>query len=395
MTVKDKQVVQQNEQTHAELDPLREGAFAIATKELKGLLSQSKQAFLIGAGCSKCAGLPLMDELTTKTLESIQNTDKAHAILQGLQTQFTGGKGCTIEDYMSEIVDLISIADRRDHRNAKGKEVPIGDKQYNVSELKDALSTIKLAISKTISDCNLEIKHHQLFVRALHEQLQSGKPGANRIVDYFILNYDTLIEDALSLERIPLADGFSGGMTGWWNPSTFDENFLRARVFKIHGSIDWCSFEDDLLPRRLRNNLKKLSSNDEPVLIWPAATKYRESQRDPYAQLIERMRKILRPNQYEELVLTVMGYSFGDSHINYEIDRALKESEGRLTVIVFTEDEQPKGLIENWIDDPKTKEDVRIYSKNGFCHADKAYESKDDLPWWKFEVLARILGGEL
>ena len=184
-------------------------------------------------------------------------------------------------------------------------------------------------------------------------------------------------------------------MTGWWNPSTFDEKSLRARVFKIHGSIDWCSLEDDLLPRRLRNNLKKLSSNDEPVLIWPAATKYRESQRDPYAQLIERMRKILRPNQYEELVLTVMGYSFGDSHINYEIDRALKESEGRLTVIVFTEDEQPKGLIKNWIDDTQTKEDVRIYSKNGFCHADKVYESKGDLPWWKFEVLARILGGEL
>lgn len=393
MTAKDNQMVQ-DEQSNAELDPFRDGAFAIATKELKGLLSQSKQAFLIGAGCSKCAGLPLMDELTTKTIESIQSTDKPHEILQGLEAQFTGGKGCTIEDYMSEIVDLISIADRRGQRNAKGKNVPIGDKQYTASELKGALSTIKRAVSETISGCNAEIKHHQLFVRALHEKLQSGKPGANRIVDYFILNYDTLIEDALSLERIHLADGFSGGMTGWWNPSTFDEDFLRARVFKIHGSIDWCLVGDDLLPRRLRKELKK-DSNDEPVLIWPAATKYRESQRDPYAQIIERMRKILRPNQHEELVLTVMGYSFGDSHINYEIDRALKESEGRLTVLVFTGDEQPNGLIKNWIDDPQTKEHVRIHSKNRFCHADKAYESKRDLPWWKFEVLARILGGEL
>ena len=33
-------------------------------QELENLLTQCRVALLMGAGCSKCAGLPLMDELT-------------------------------------------------------------------------------------------------------------------------------------------------------------------------------------------------------------------------------------------------------------------------------------------------------------------------------------------
>ena len=60
-----------------------------------------------------------------------------------------------------------------------------------------------------------------------------------------------------------------------------------------------------------RHNLP-LGGRRERVLIWPATTKYRETQRDPYAQILDFMRQSLRPPMRSEVVLTICGYAFGD-----------------------------------------------------------------------------------
>ena len=132
------------------------------------------------------------------------------------------------------------------------------------------------------------------------------------------MNYDTVLEDALALERVSFSDGLDGGVTGWWSPQTFDRVHLAARVFKLHGSINWCDFPDDPLPRRLGASLQIEDADNRRILIWPASTKYRETQLDPYAQLADRARKVLRPNKGSQCVLVICGYSFGDAHINIE-----------------------------------------------------------------------------
>jgi len=56
------------------------GMMKLANKELieeyyekiPELLSQPKVSFLIGAGCSRCAGLPIMNELTNEICEELQ-----------------------------------------------------------------------------------------------------------------------------------------------------------------------------------------------------------------------------------------------------------------------------------------------------------------------------------
>jgi len=376
-----------------EIEPLRTSKFAEPIEELIKLLSQSKRTFLIGAGCSKCAGLPLMEELTQRVLESIPSNEKTHIILQELIKQYDGGKDCTIEDYMSELVDLASLADRRKFRSAKVETVPIGKQSYTVSELQDALTEIKKAIGKIIAQCKVRIHHHRQFVRAIHDRLQSGKSGPICPADYFTLNYDTLLEDALSLQRVSVADGFNGGATGWWHADAYSDPNTYARIFKLHGSVDWCLLDDDVLPCRVRYGLKDGESR-EPVLIWPASTKYREAQRDPFAQIIEIMRRTLRPTQNNEVVLAIVGYSFSDLHINYELDRSLRESDGRLTILVFTNFDHPEGLLAEWLKDSTVREHVRIHANRGFFHADTHISSKVDLPWWKFEVLVRLLGGD-
>ena len=332
-----------------------------------------------------------MPELTTEVLGHENIGEETKQILNEVKSLFSGAESATIEDYMSEIVDLLSIAERRTQRGATQSTVFIGSVEKDVAELQCALNEIKQAVSSSIGDREVDAALHQKFVRAIHGSLEAGKPG--RDVDYFILNYDTLIEDALGLERVVYSDGFAGAATGWWEPNMFSDDGKVARVFKIHGSIDWCLLEGDSLPKRIRSGIKTESAKSH-VLIYPAATKYQETQRDPFAQMLNYMRQSLCPNARKEMVLAICGYSFGDSHIDSEIENALYRSGGRLTIAAFVSTDNPEGKLKDWLSDSEISEQIRVYSNKGFFHGDKELKLDDEIPWWKFEIIARLLGGE-
>ena len=376
-----------------DLSTLKDAAFATALNDLDDLLTQSGKAFLIGAGCSKCAGLPLMAELTTKTLASAKLSATTKTILTAIQQQFSGASAANIEDYLSELVDLVAIAERRGVRGASSHTAPLAGVNYTAEQLKDAVDEIKAAIAEVI-DVPVSIGIHWDFIKAVHRPSRPGRTVAVRPVDYLLLNYDTLIESALALQKLRYADGMNGGNSAWWDLATFDAEGLSARVIKLHGSIDWSELAGEPLPRRIDKNLKLPTGNEQKVLIWPASTKYRETQRDPYAQLSSLARSALRPPSGTQTVLTICGYSFGDSHINIEIERALRESGGELTVVVFTFDEEPTGDLKRLHEDKDISEQIRIYARRGFFHGATKAESKVDLPWCKFENIARLLGGE-
>jgi hypothetical protein len=368
--------------------------FAQSVTKLEDLMSQGNRAFLLGAGCSRCAGLPLTLELTDLILKEPSLSSETKKILAALTKYFEGATNATIEDFMSELVDLLAIAGRRNERGAKATSIELGEKTYSVEQLQDSLLEIKEKIAKCIEERQTDVSIHWQFVKAVHRVLRSGKTSPNRAVDYLILNYDTLIEDALALERIDYADGFCGGSTAYWDTKSLVPDSCDARVLKIHGSIDWRELNGDVLPCRIRPSLKLPTGSKKRVLIWPASTKYRETQNDPYAQILEIVRRALRPPTNSEVVLTVCGYRFGDSHINIEIDRALRESNKALTVVVFTEMEKPEGKLKEWINDDAVKDQILVYAKRGFFHGSNATIADRDLPWWKFENLTRLLVGE-
>jgi len=360
-------------------------------QDMRELLSQSNLSLLLGAGCSKSAGLPLTLELTTEVLDHDQLGEPAKELLVSVAELFEGAVGASIEDYMSEIVDLLSIAERRAQRGATNVKVKLGNSEKSYTELQKALVEIKRTIGVIIGTKKVDTEIYQRFVRAIHGSLQAGK--ASRGVNYFLLNYDTLVEDALGLERIEFGDGFAGAATGWWEPRTFALEGNFTRVFKIHGSIDWCLLKGDSLPRRIRAGIKA-DSEMEHVLIYPAATKYQETQRDPFAQILNHMRRTISPSLGSEMVLAVCGYSFGDSHVDLEIENALHQSEGRLTVVAFVGTDAPTAKLKEWLENPLIRDQVRVYANKGFYHGDKKTKFEQDMPWWKFEVLARLLGGE-
>jgi hypothetical protein len=376
-----------------DLSALRVKPFSDALAQLEALLLQGGRVFLIGAGCSKCAGLPLTAELTNNSLESDKLDATAKRILSTLRDLFSGATNSHIEDYLSELVDLLAIAERRVQRGASATEITLGQESYSAAELRTAANQIKQAISSAISK-NVHIETHRAFVSAVHRPVRVGKTATSSVVDYLVLNYDTVLEDALALERIPFADGIEGGTTGWWSANTFDRDGLAARVLKLHGSVNWCEVAGDPLPRRIGPSLHGHAMEDRQVLIWPASTKYRETQLDPFAQLADRARRAIHPVRGSQRVLVVCGYSFGDAHINIEIDRALHESAGDLTVVAFTSEDSPSGKLLEWHEAPEVREQVLIFARHGFYHGSVAEATTHDLPWWKFENVVRLLRGE-
>lgn len=374
--------------------PISQKPFNEAIQRLEELLSQNGRAFLLGAGCSKCANLPLTGELTEKVLAVDGIDADASAILQTIKGAFDGAMPpAHIEDYLSELVDLTAIANRRLSRNADIQTVSLGGQDYTEQDLLSAVEHIKQAVAEIIG-ANVNIETHRRFVSAVHQSIRPGKYSSIQSVDYLVLNYDTLIEDSLALARIPFSDGMDGGVSAWWNPDTFDRPDLGARIYKLHGSIDWYELPGSTLPQRVPEKIKLDGVGEQRILIWPASTKYRETQLDPYAQLAERARRVLNPQRGSQRVLVICGYSFGDSHINIEIERGLKGSSGDLTVIAFTNEDAPVGKLKEWHEDESITEQVLIFANKGFFHGTDVRQSDEPLLWWQFEHITTILEGK-
>lgn len=376
-----------------DLTPLREPALALAINEFDELLKQSSKAFLLGAGCSKCANLPLTAALTDNVLARPDLASTTQTILAEIKKRFDGASLANIEDYLSELVDLLAIAERRGVRGAADCAVSLDGVDYSAAQLQDSVAQIKSAIAAEI-DIDVNIETHMEFVRAVHWPSRPGRAVLQKPVDYLVLNYDTLIENALALHKVRYSDGMSGGSSAWWDPATYEAENLSARVLKLHGSIDWIEIAGDPLPRRIAKHTTLPPGHDRKILIWPASTKYRETQRDPYAQLTNQARKVLCPPPGTQTVLTICGYSFGDSHINIEIEKALRESRGELTVAVFTFDAAPLGELKRLHEDAEVRDQIRIYARRGFFHGDTTVASTVDLPWCSFETFVRLLAGE-
>ena len=363
---------------------------------LEDLIIQGNCVFLIGAGCSKIAGLPLMAELTELVLQNSDLSDETKKILECISERFKGAISPNIEDYLSEIVDFLSIIDRRCNRGVTEPNLTIGEISVSNNELRPALEEIKRGIASSIrnSENEIIISFHRMFVRAIHRPSRPGKQVKKGKITYINLNYDTLLEDALALEKISFYDGIDGGASGWWNNEKFYNNDIGTKVLKLHGSIDWTQVDDDPLPRRIATG-KLHNITNKNIMIWPASTKFRETQLDPFAQLLTLARQALKSEDQSEKVLVILGYSYSDAHINSEIDRALRNSDGSLTIVAFTSSDEPNGNLKTWYEDSAIKDQIRIYSNKGFYHGNEVKTSPTSLLWWKFENVVRLIRGEL
>lgn len=374
------------------------------------ILDSSRQSWLFGAGISYDANIPLMYPLTDRVNGLIQDLghDDHKQIVEALKSDLN--EDSHVEHYLSHLGDLIALSER-----SRNTEASLSGANYSTEQLKNCYREIVKIIGETmrygyknvggteavgtISNPIVEIDSHMRFIQALF--LNKVNLERRSAISFFTTNYDTLLEDALALNKINVVDGFSGGAIGFWNADIeFSSRSGRAAscsLFKLHGSVDW--HRDSIHGVvRARYGTKYLSDAAD-IMIYPQSTKYVETQKDPFATLFSGLRLAITTG--DQNVLITCGYSFGDEHINSEIENCLNDTNNKTTVVAFT-DEKPEAensviinrTLDSWLQHEHFGERVFVAGKNGLYNNSlkpSSPENDKEFDWWTFSGLIRFI----
>jgi len=223
------------------------------------------------------------------------------------------------------------------------------DLPLNIEEIANAALRLKNRMSNPLTAyvsgwhtrlTELEGKHPKLldfFVDAIYEQLSLwlATPDAAKIdflsrlcefsgpytVSFFTLNYDLLVEAALTSRNAPFINGMDP-KRGEWAPELFHDDSV-IRLFKLHGSLDWvdhelygiCSME---FPRHER--AEEFEGDQTPLIIF--GTDQKLTSKEPFLSLLYHFSTEIKRSD----IVVIIGYSFGDSHLNDILLQRLKEN---------------------------------------------------------------------
>ena len=323
-------------------------------------------------------------------------------------------ENANIEDILTHLGDFISMAER-----SRTRRVTVEEEFVTRDRLVDIHGALLDIISETVRwgykpprhgpDGNaiedevvgvagagiVELKEHLSFIKAIFGATRAGLEVIRSPVEFFTTNYDTLLEDALALNQIAYQDGFSGGGVAFWEKRNLGiQSTTRAAVTKLHGSIDWYQpVGDPTKLYRVRWN-DNYSGSGGGVMIYPQATKYIHAQSDPFAELFQRFRNRLASGT--DQVLLTCGYSFGDEHINAEIENALSTPRNQLTLVAFSEDgvEGLPETIERWRANSVWGDQVFVAGSRGMYQGSSETvfgREEGGRDWWTFGGVTKLL----
>lgn len=367
------------------------------------LLSSSNQSWLFGAGISYDANIPLMGPLTDRVLSlAKEHRAEDYSILESIKAELVDD--CHIEHILSHLGDRRAIAER-----SKEKTITFDGLTLTLNMLDEFHQRLLSWVAETVrwgyrpatgtssekigtqDKPIVTVSNHCDFVSALLKDRQKGVSERRKATKLFTTNYDTLIEDALGLECLPYWDGFAGGAVGFRTHHYGNEEpnrGVRAHVVKLHGSIDWHLGQDGRVWRVRDGDLyPEIKSR---VLIYPQATKYVATQRDPFAAQFDLLRRALASG--EENVLATCGYSFGDEHINQEIELSMEHPDNKTTLLAFSLN--INSTLEKWQASQWRKRLYIICEDGLFVGDDGPYVapvSGTKRDWWTFQSVSRLL----
>lgn len=277
-------------------------------------------AFLIGAGTSCAVKDPVGNPLIPG-IEALGERCRAAVLTLG---------GDHTKAYEAITADLDAALDRAPNiedilSSVRGKieAMTATDKLAGVDLA--AMEQIEKAIRETIAGA-AKPAEAQIPDHLPHRALATWIASIDRrfAVELFTTNYDTLLERGLEDARIPVFDGFVGSREPFFEPASLahedDAPGRRwSRLWKIHGSINWHR------PDRVDGRVVRTDETATGELIFPSLHKYDESRKQPFVAMLQRLADVL--HRREETVLFVLGYAWGDDHINDVIFDALATRE--------------------------------------------------------------------
>ncbi len=287
---------------------------------LRQALSSNKMrvAFLLGAGCPVSVRvpdgentrplIPAIEGLTShvcKSFEKIEELKSGFDILVKLLSEKLDSSP-NVEDILSFVRALHDVAG--------------SDKIHGLS--KDDLEQIDTEICKIVTEL---VKVDLPGDNSPYHHLANWIRSVTRAhpVEIFTPNYDLLMEQALENMKVPYFDGFVGSRHTFFDLTSMGQDLLTekdslpprwARLWKVHGSINWWRTKTNEVERRTEN------APGDRQMIYPSHLKYEQSRRMPYLAMLDRLKSFLAQGQ---AVLITCGYSFSDQHLNDVILQAL------------------------------------------------------------------------
>lgn len=325
----------------------KQQTFGMERSPLDILNSYENVVVLAGAGSSIFEGIQsgkLMSELSKEVSKNIKAELKKISELGVFGKKIydymndggeeSGNNTINIEDKLSVIQEFI------DSMSA------VADDELNdlLNSTKELVSKIKKIIMK---ECKLEysnkMPHADLIKILFNKSLRNPKKDYVKI---FTTNYDTLFEQAASNNNMIVIDGFD-----YFSPRTFNAwyydmeiNFRNSNVdpslfriihiYKLHGSIDW--FIEKESGKVIKCGEKIDDEKYEPLMIYPSRNKFKETFTNPFFELYTRFIAELRK---KNVLLLVIGFSFGDLHIKNAVLESLRNntSFGLMIVDIYAE----------------------------------------------------------
>lgn len=293
---------------------------------------------LLGAGNSAAAGLPTSKQLATIVLDAARKWHAPYAEV----VETVAGEVNRAELNVEELHRLIVM---RADLGIRAPEPTNPTVALNHAQIASEL--VVHSVQRILDDYSVKAVRNAAFMSALLTD------SVQTIVS---LNYDQLLEVVASNSGAPI----STEAELWDGSYTWPSKQSSPRYLKIHGSLDWRSHEPPsvinsgnpfLIPRIVAGKTRLTSDNKtaraDASLIFGGVNKL--TSWGPYPALMNAFREDLS----NALTVTVVGYAFGDDHVNQALIRWMSLSENhRLIVNDYEKPMQEFGFFSEyfWLD---------------------------------------------
>lgn len=306
-------------------------------------------------------GIPIMAPIAKEFYNSDEFIDEKKWLKDELEIDVTDSTFATdLETFLSTLHSLSFYHSKKSKspsgelgENPTGKETK--SKEFkNLEDFEKIESIIRKARNFLLQKCLNEEKNKsgedavliELY-KQFYRKLLSRNSTLPRL-NIFTTNYDLYSELAMDLLGIHYVNGFTGGISKYFNPAIFNyalaekmdlsqskwsviDNFFY--LYKLHGSVNWIQAEGEnklFNVKEIQEPTFKKLEDEETIMIHPTPLKYKASLGSPYSDLFREFQKKLMQNNN---ILVTLGYSFSDEHINNLIFQAFTIPSFRLIVI--------------------------------------------------------------
>ena len=272
-------------------------AFSELRLKLAQYFKLDRISFLTGNGCSIYAGSK--STLEFKIEDAIDNNK-----LDELSDVITVLQGMSLEKELNALLTIQEFY----RITGDGKEKNVADiiKSLKTYLLDNYVNSVKYG----------DLTYHEVLMLKLRSF------GCLNRVNLYTLNYDLAFEYILDKLSIHYDNGFVGFVNRKFDPRTLQTSD-NTKLIKIHGSVNWIYDVEDRTIKETQPKFVngKVSVEDaEHVLIYPTEQKLYQTYSAPYSEL---MRSMLDGFESRRNLILVLGYKYGDEHINEILYKAV------------------------------------------------------------------------